>query len=181
MTCQKISQAHLFNVSPGSWIKVTSSCDVIHASMPRKLDRNRACGRVFISGLPTHLVQESNVGTVAYQMRSLKIELYYSTQQRRHCQSSIGISQTLCRSLVHYEWVRYYLIYADKICTSFSQMAGNCTWILLYKSSRLYNNIPRNSWVFGTIRQSVFYSQQPPFGKCSHLKWGQLENISCIL
>ena len=41
----------------------TFSCEVIHASMPRKLGGNRACGRVF------HLVQELDVRTVWHKPR----------------------------------------------------------------------------------------------------------------
>ena len=45
-------------------IKAKFSCEVIHASMHRKLGGNRACGHILLSGLPTHSVQESNVSTV---------------------------------------------------------------------------------------------------------------------
>ena len=34
------------------------------ASMPKHLGGYRACGHVFKPGLPTHLVQELNAGTV---------------------------------------------------------------------------------------------------------------------
>ena len=45
-------------------IKGTFSNEVIYASMPRKLDGNRAFGRVLCRVLSTHLVQELNVDTV---------------------------------------------------------------------------------------------------------------------
>ena len=38
------------------------SYEVIHASLVRIMGGNQACGRVLWVGLPTHLVQESNVG-----------------------------------------------------------------------------------------------------------------------
>ena len=46
------------------------SCEVIHASMPRKLGGSQVCGCVFFPALPTHLVQELNVSTAAFNLRA---------------------------------------------------------------------------------------------------------------
>ena len=50
-------------------IKATFNWEVIHASMPRKLDVNRACGGV--PGLPAYVVQELNIGTEPMTVYSL--------------------------------------------------------------------------------------------------------------
>ena len=44
--------------------KLRSVVRFIHSYMPRKLAGNRAFGRVFVRGLPMHLVQELNVSSV---------------------------------------------------------------------------------------------------------------------
>ena len=46
-------------------IEAAFSFEVIHASMPSKLGGDQACGSCIMPGLPTHLVQELNIGTVA--------------------------------------------------------------------------------------------------------------------
>ena len=46
------------------------------SSIPRKQGSNRLCLRVFLPGLPTHLVQELNASTVIFK-KNLPIKYFH--------------------------------------------------------------------------------------------------------
>ena len=68
-------------------IKATFSCEVMHASMLRKLGGNRTVWSYILPGLPTHLVQELNVDTVVCNLTKYIpwfVVLKYYTKFKNH-------------------------------------------------------------------------------------------------